>query len=285
MKNVVSHNGVFHADDVFAVAIVQRAVGDIQIIRTRDQTKMDVADFVVDVGGKSDGERFFDHHQKGGAGTRENGFPYASAGLVWKKFGAEICGSKDVADKVDLDLIQFIDGADCGFGTKPDAQTASDIISSMNPRWYETPDFDGAFTKAVMMATSILERDIARAKGETLAKIEVEAALAKREKAEILVLERFAPWHETVLTKAPEVLYVIFPAAGDARQWNVQCVPVSKESFEKKKALPASWAGKRGAELAAETGVEDAVFCHVGLFIAGAGSKAGVVKMAEAALL
>jgi len=285
MKNLVVHNGVFHADDAFAVAVIQMAIGEVEVVRTRDQAKIDQADFIVDVGGKSDGEKFFDHHQKGGAGTRENGFPFASAGLVWRKFGAEVCGSQEVADKVDMDLIQFIDSADCGFGVKPDAQTASDLVSSMNPGWYETPDFDGAFLKAVVMATSILERDIARAKGEVLAKSEVEAALVKREKTEILVLERFAPWHETVLSLAPEVLYVVFPAAGDAGQWNIQCVPVSKESFEKKKALPAAWAGKRGAELAAETGISDAVFCHIGLFIAGAASKAGVVKMAELAVL
>jgi uncharacterized UPF0160 family protein len=41
----------------------------------------------------------------------------------------------------------------------------------------------------------------------------------------------------------------------------------------------------RGAELAAVCGVQDAVFCHNGRFIAGAGSLQGALRMAELALL
>jgi uncharacterized UPF0160 family protein len=48
--------------------------------------------------------------------------------------------------------------------------------------------------------------------------------------------------------------------------------------------LPASWAGLRDAELAAVTGVADSVFCHLNLFIAGARSFDGAVRMAERAL-
>src|SRR5437764_1161911 len=94
---IVAHNGNFHADDVFAVATVllvlersdfpawRQAIP--KIIRTRDPKTIEKADFVVDVGGVYDAENNrFDHHQAGGAGTRANGIPYASFGLVWKKF-------------------------------------------------------------------------------------------------------------------------------------------------------------------------------------------------------
>jgi len=87
---IVTHNGTFHPDDVFAVATLELAFGDAEIIRTRDSEKIKTGDFIVDVGGKNDGEKNFDHHQEGGAGERPNGVPYASFGLVWKKYGKTI---------------------------------------------------------------------------------------------------------------------------------------------------------------------------------------------------
>ena len=43
---------------------------------------MDSADIVIDVGGQYDPDAGrFDHHQRGGAGERENGIPYSSFGL------------------------------------------------------------------------------------------------------------------------------------------------------------------------------------------------------------
>ena len=40
-----------------------------------------------------------------------------------------------------------------------------------------------------------------------------------------------------------------------------------RDKIDKKK-LPKAWAGLRNEELAAVTGVEDAIFCHTGRFIA-----------------
>jgi uncharacterized UPF0160 family protein len=51
-----------------------------------------------------------------------------------------------------------------------------------------------------------------------------------------------------------------------------------------RKDLPLAWAGLRGVDLAAVCGVADAVFCHNGRFIAGAGSLEGALRMAELAL-
>jgi uncharacterized UPF0160 family protein len=61
-------------------------------------------------------------------------------------------------------------------------------------------------------------------------------------------------------------------------------VPANPETFEARKDLPAAWAGLRDAELAAVTGVPDAVFCHNNLFIAAARSFEGILKMAQQAL-
>src|SRR5574344_2298969 len=103
-KKVVTHDGDFHTDDIFATAVISiLEEGKIKIIRTRDKDMFKDADYIYDVGGESDdGQNKFDHHQKGGAGTRINGVSYASFGLVWKKFGAALCdGDIRVAERVD----------------------------------------------------------------------------------------------------------------------------------------------------------------------------------------
>ena len=50
------------------------------------------------------------------------------------------------------------------------------------------------------------------------------------------------------------------------------------------KPLPESWGGKQDEELAQATGVQDARFCHRGLFMITAKSKEGAIKLAELAL-
>src|SRR5262245_60573678 len=105
---IVAHNADFHTDEVFAVAILTLVLGDVkyEVVRTRDMEIIKTGDYVVDVGGIHDeATNRFDHHQEGGAGARPNGIPYASCGLVWKKFGAEFCGSAGVSERIDAEII------------------------------------------------------------------------------------------------------------------------------------------------------------------------------------
>jgi uncharacterized UPF0160 family protein len=48
--------------------------------------------------------------------------------------------------------------------------------------------------------------------------------------------------------------------------------------------FPESWGGKKGEELAKETGICDAIFCHNLRFIAVAKSKQGAIKLAKKAV-
>ena len=91
------------------------------------------------------------------------------------------------------------------------------------------------------------------------------------------------PWTRVVVDEMPEVLFVIYPdSEGD--QYQVKTVPVEPGSFVARLDLPASWAGLREQELAAVTGVADSVFCHSNLFIGGARSLDGAIRLAELAL-
>src|SRR5919108_5292128 len=112
---VATHPGNFHADDVFAVAVVQLVHGELEIVRTRDPELQAAADVRVDVGGRYDpATGDFDHHQKGGAGERENGIRYASFGLVWREYGESLAGSADAAAAIDERLVAGVDANDIG---------------------------------------------------------------------------------------------------------------------------------------------------------------------------
>ena len=104
---IVIHDGLFHADDLFSVAILKMLYNNFDLVRTRDEKEFDNADFVIDVGRKFDNIKYFDHHQVGGVGARPDGFPFASFGLLWKKFGEELCGSKGAADFLDEKFIRI----------------------------------------------------------------------------------------------------------------------------------------------------------------------------------
>ena len=92
---IITHSGSFHPDDCFAVATLliylESQPLPAVVKRTRDAKVIKTGDFVVDVGNVYDPSKDrFDHHQEGGAGIRDNGIPYASFGLVWKKLKGEI---------------------------------------------------------------------------------------------------------------------------------------------------------------------------------------------------
>jgi len=67
-------------------------------------------------------------------------------------------------------------------------------------------------------------------------------------------------------------------------KWMIQTVPVEPGSFEDKKSLPKPWAGLSDKAFQEVTAIDDAMFCHNGLFIAGAQSFASIMKMAAIAL-
>ena len=284
-KTVVTHNGNFHADDVFSIAAIKSIFPSFNLVRTRDSELIARADIVIDVGGEyePDTDRF-DHHQRGGAGERENGIPYSSFGLIWQKYGVEICqGNKDVAYAVDAGLVSTIDAIDCGHveGVSKGI-SLSQTIGMFNPTWQEDSHFDACFDEAVDFASTVLKRFIASANGGISAKEIVAKAIDKAEDPRVIVLEKYIPWKRTVHALSEEALYMIYPS--QTGQWRIQTVPVEPGSFENRKSLPKQWAGLSDNALKEVTGIDDAMFCHNGCFIAGAESFESTMKMASIAL-
>ena len=282
---IATHNGNFHADDVFSIAALKHIFPAFNLIRTRDLEVIGKADIVIDVGGEYDADAGrFDHHQRGGAGERENGIPFSSFGLVWQKYGVVICqGNQEVANAVDAGLVSTIDAIDCGH-VEGVAQgiSLSQTISMFNPTWQEDSHFDTCFDEAVDFASRVLTRFIASADGGISAKSIVAKAIENAEDPRVIVLEKYTPWKRTVHALSTQALYMVYPSGSG--QWRIQTVPVEPGSFEDRKSLPQPWAGLSNQELQEVTGLDDAMFCHNGLFIAGAESFTSTMKMAAIAL-
>jgi uncharacterized UPF0160 family protein len=298
---VAVHNGIFHADDAFAVAALRLIHSQVEIVRTRDPEILASCDLRVDVGGEYDHSlRTYDHHQRGGAGERENGIPYAGFGLVWKHYGLDVVnavtGTVDpiIAQRVEEVLVQKIDAGDCGVKLHDGdpkffngdrgvtAYTISHVVSTMNPSWHqEDQDFDRSFQHAVEFAEDILWRDIERAHGSTIAESLVRTAISSMD-GQVVVLERFCPWQDVIVPECPEALFVVYPSVeGD---WMVQAIPPELGSFDTRKSLPEDWRGLRDGDLQTHINIPSAIFTHPAGFIGGARERDDAIAMARLAV-
>ncbi len=296
-KICVTHNGAFHTDDLFATAILSILNnGNIKIIRTRDPKIFETGNYVYDVGGVNDPEKNrFDHHQKGGGGVRENGIPYAAFGLVWKKYGEQICGSKEVADKIDNKIVQSIDATDEGFDILiPKIKNVfpynvEAIFLSVIPTWKEeNKDIDEIFENQVEKVVELLKREIKIAKDDIEG---IEALIGDYNKSNdkrIITSEIDFPRYllQDTLSKLPEPIYLIYPSS-KSHLWKVEAIKKSPETMESRKLFPESWRGFTGGDerLKEATGISDVVFCHQNGFYLAVKSKESAIKLAEKALL
>ena len=291
-KKLITHNGSFHADDVFACAtlclILEHNKESFEIIRSRDEEIIKTADYVFDVGGEYDADKNrFDHHQKGGAG-KHNSIEYSSFGLVWKKFGKELTKSDEAMELIDKRLASPVDAHDNGLDLVEKKYEVSpyliqDFFRVMRPTWKETDlKIDEMFLKSVEIAKQILSREIVYALDTEFANKMILSIYQNTEDKKIIVLDKNYPSSE-ILNKLNETLFVVYPRDTN-NDWGVKTVRQDSKSFKNKKDLPQSWAGLRDEELAKITGVPDAVFCHRGLFLVVAKSKEGAIKLAQIAL-
>jgi uncharacterized UPF0160 family protein len=290
LKKIVTHSGRFHADETFGAAVLKLVFPESAVVRTRDPEVIESADIVLDVGGVYDAERDrFDHHQAGGAGVRKNGIPYASFGLVWKKYGAVVAGSLEAATIIEKEIVMPIDATDNGVDIStsifPDVFpfAIQDILFLFAPTWQEQDrTFDQGFFETLPFVEKIIKRAIVEMQAQVLGDLQVKQAYNEAKDKKIIVLDGRYMYQE-VLCSYPEPLFVVLPDSGPGT-WKLETLPEKRGVFGCRKKLPATWAGKRDKELQDVTGVPDAVFCHNGRFVAVSKSKEGVLKLGNLAL-
>ncbi|KAK9742342.1 hypothetical protein RND81_03G165400 [Saponaria officinalis] len=321
-KRVGTHNGSFHCDEAlgcFMIRLTDKFFGA-HIVRTRDSQVLEGLDAVLDVGGVYDPSNDrYDHHQKGFMEVFGNGFntKLSSAGLIYKHYGMEIIAKELKLDiehpdvfrlfiSVYRNFMEAIDAIDNGINQydtdKPPRYVNNTSLSSrvgkLNLDWTD-PDQSAekeneAFEKAMSLAGGeFLDNVRSLAKSWLPARsIVVECLLARKDidpSGEIMVLNRFCPWKlhlfelEEEMKSDPPVKYVLYQD-DRSKQWRVQAVAVSPDSFESRKPLPQQWRGLRDDDLSRESSIPGGVFVHMSGFIGGNATYEGALAMAKAAL-
>jgi len=222
MRTVTTHNGIFHADEVTAIALLEVFVEQTSVKRVPHQTKKFDTDFVIDIGKKFDGVSRFDHHQyKGGK---------SSAGLIWDSI-EQSHNYREIST-----LVEMVDNHDTGV-KKAAAFEFPSLISAYNHKNIYGAEQDEAFEKAVAFATVII-KSLKDAQDEisTAERICEEATLHSDT---VFGGDTIAELHEFNMLwssffngeKAPEVGAVMW---FDPQQnlWKAQVTPKKKGSFE-----------------------------------------------------
>lgn len=308
---IVTHSGSFHADDVTAGSIlalhgrINDSMYDTDygkyIIRTRNPEIIAAADIVFDVGGVYDPltDRF-DHHQCD-APVRDDGTPYSSAGLVWKHFGLSIVkgiltnccsdryfdgvNAQSIWDEIDCTM-RSLDLNDNGATviTDPTAQAILSLVKA-NALVYSLEDsIDRQYANTVSIVANLLYRTILHSVSKLATRTRYAALLTGDATRWVVMPHNHMPRLADIFdvrTECPNVLYEIHPTDDG---YSVKCVPASSDTpMVAKKLLPIEWAGANAAQLAGLTGVEDAIFCHKGRFVAAAQSLSGARALATLA--
>ena len=169
-----THNGIFHTDEIVAIAILCLLYGwhkKIIIVRSRNLDILSECDISVDIGGGK-----YDHHMPGFSLKRKNGITYASAGLVWKDYGKHLVQlymneiklsqsyCEEIVEFIDNTVIQFVDAEDNGIDLS--SSHCMSFISDFLPvptYFNNTPDFEEQFRKALDATITILEHKIRKA--------------------------------------------------------------------------------------------------------------------------
>lgn len=280
--NVITHSGEFHADDVFAVAILS-FLKEIKLTRTRDIGVPNDDTIIVDVGGRYDGKRYFDHHQ-GLMIKRKNGGNFASAGLIWMHYGKEILErnnlqfKNEVFEVVDDELMSKIDAHDNG-----EAESEiSKLISEFNPEPIELSSYDSYFIEAVIFARKIIENKIKTAENKYREYEEIKKEM-EITKGNTVFLKKYYPnWCDNILEidEKHKIDYIVYPYIDGSV--HIVCIPPDKKNiFLQRKAMPKEWAGLSGEELEKAIGLSGVIFCHLKRFFMAVDSLETAIKVID----
>ena len=262
----VTHNGRFHADDVFSAALLKILNPEIHISRV-SSVPDNFSGIVFDL---ADGA--FDHHNSN-MKYRANGVPYASFGLLWKEYG-HILVSASAAKSFDESFIQPLDTQDNYGGNNMLCRA----ITQANPKWDSCSDPDECFFKAVDIAKFILINEIESMRSTERAIKIVKEALENQRNG-IVTLSIGVPW-KSVLIPEP-VYFVVYPSTRGG--FNAQAVPKGIDSNECKIYFPEEWRGQTNT-LVKISGVSDLTFCHSSGYLISAKSIDAAVKACEIAI-
>ena len=219
MKKIATHNGIFHADEVSAVALLKIFTDDNFTVERVQHSITDFSqyDMVLDIGRKYDAIKYFDHHQNRGGKS--------SAGLIWEYLGVESQYFKI------SQLVKKIDVHDVG-EVQAGAFEYSNLIRCYNTNKINDDEAQlKAFYKAVDFAITVFTA-LKNAQDEILKaqKIVANSYLFNRN-PKILYLDTFTPhWSSYINGElTPHIKAIVWE---DENKIKVKIVPNRVGSFE-----------------------------------------------------
>ena len=307
-SHLITHSGAFHADELFATSVLRVLAPEAPLIRTRCSETIaalrDAGGIVYDIGHTYDhAQRIYDHHQENPSlrPLQTNvAVPYSAFGLIWMHYGdaylktlfpdMDDAARAKTAQRIDSQFVSRIDMGDNGVfpSTEEGLQhpmSISKVLETFNLA-FDSPaaEEDAAFLRALDVAGAILHARASTTYAEMRSQQVARRAIRARTDPRVVVLPQGMPYMNALKAlRADDVLYVLMPNRTET-EWMLVAVRQQNGKNGCRKPLPATWAGKRDHDLAALTGVADAIFCHNGRFLAAAKSLEGAKALLHLAL-
>ena len=281
------HDGVFHGDDVTAVAMLKIAFGsdNVKVIRTRNlEILKNQCDFIIDVGRRREVveddlrmQVWLDHHQD--TCYYNNGVARAACGYLF-----DWLVENEYLTLTDAEAMEFRHSVLFPVEAQDNGQVVNELrcnlmsfVKALNPSWTISSNGDAEFAYAVSVAVEILKSVLTDIKAVSLRNDIVEKAISKAKETEdnIIVLEMFCRswqtpvvWYNTHETTEKKIKMCAWYDSR-AKNWRAQVVPIYNGSTESFVSYPEEVRGKNPEEINAFFGTTSAVFVHPAGFIAG----------------
>jgi len=257
--NILTHSGVFHADEITACALLQVALEtinkiDYNIVITRSRNKDEFTnskyDYIVDVGGKYDGITLFDHHQ---FDKTDKLYGLSSAGLVYKY----ICKLEPTFStyKTLATFINDVDKQDTGIQIMPKFHYCNLISmtnnADVNNNKQQLKSFYYMLQCTVGIIRNIIRKDIQFIEYKSLSQIVPILTLFKGgSNYNIVIANKYIPT-SYFIGKADIIIY---PDTVDIEQYWIKTIELTKNEYGSKYSLSA-------------TNRDDEIFTHKAGFI------------------
>lgn len=289
-----------HADDVLCAALAQYINPDVIITHVASISENEIAQYerpgviVADVGRGA-----FDHHQDN-VNVQQNGHKRAAIGLMLespeiqdllKQKGIDIMDSKYDDFIMEIGRIEDLDN-----GLDVSMHEITRFAHYANPVWDSTESPEDAFLQAVqtvreefltpffetgewslddpnhgkMLFDELnLDGEEAFEESQSRAARIIDAALdnAHKRGSDVVVFDRYVPWQSTL--PETDANFVIYPSAHGG--YNLQCVPPTPNSFDKKIELP-DWR---------ENAPDGLIFEHPNAFLANFKTQEQALRAAD----
>jgi len=211
--NVVTHDGLFHSDDVFSIALLKLFHKDINVVRTRNKETLknaikDEKTYVLDAGGIFDPEKLnFDHHA-------ESPEDMATISLLFQHLFPDLKNDRIMTIVYDR-LIRGINDWDLGIADRSAYPLyLPQLITAFNR--FGTTEQDIQFLKAVEFAYTVLSNEMNTAK-------EIARSKDIWDKRELLngntaLLHEHCAFWRTITKNEKDIKYILQP---DNDNWQI----------------------------------------------------------------